>query len=361
MATTHPVLRDLRVPQVVSNLEEILTGFRAYKALKAALDLGLFELLEQEPGLGREEIVRRLKINGMFIRSFLQALVDTGLITQDGDAYQNTETAEHFLVQSSPLFQGDWINEETGQNSWWDALADHLQKEKPEAKAFDQAPRTEFIRALGQALHAGRTAGRGPGGVPLGKNSPTPAWFWTWAGGHGLYAIALCQLNPQLRGVVYDKPHVLPELQRFIDSYQMADRLKPVGGNIDTDDIGSGYDIIIVSHLMYKFRKDLPGFLNKVRQALRPDGLLVSNHWFCAPGCIPNNGLAEMDKAFLSFGHPLCYIEKFHELLEQNGFSLLAAKEIPSTFGTSNLHLACNGQQTGERAECCSTAACCSR
>ncbi len=357
MATKKPLLGDLRVPQVVSNLERILTGFRAYKALKAGLDLGLFELLANEPDIGREDIVRRLRINGGFIRSFLQALVDIGLISQDGDAYRNTETAEHFLLRSSPLFQGDWIEEETGKNSWWDDLAAQLQKEKPEAKAFDKAPRTEFIRALGQRSLRGELQAVTKAVAGWEKFSDA-RMVLDLGGGHGLYAIALCQLNPDLRGVVFEKPHVLPELQNFLDAYQMNDRLKAVGGNIDVDAIGSGYDIIIVSHLMYKFRKNLPDFLQKVCSALQPDGLLVSNHWFCAPGCIPNNGLMEMDKAFLSFGHPLCYIEKFHELLEQNGFSLLTAKEIPSTFGTSNLHLAYKGQVTGEREKCCTTACC---
>jgi len=357
--TSPPILQDLRVPRAITTLEGVLNGFRAYQALQAALDLGVFELLDREPGLGREDIVNRLKINGMFIRSYLLALMDIGLVCEREERYFNTETAECFLVQKSPLYQGDWIEQNTGKASRWNNLARQLQNDKPESYAFDAAPRTDFIRALGQRCLQGELQGV-TREVSSWDGFADARTILDLGGGHGLYAIALCQINSRLRGVIFDKPHVVAETQRFINAYGMSDRLEAVGGDIDSDKIAGGCDIVMASHVLYKFRKDMPRFFHTIRQALRPGGLLVSNHWFCEPGCIPSKGVAEMDKALWSFGHPLCHIEKFDQLLNGCGLTVLSHTEIRGSDATSDLHLAVKAQDAkqrhrGEAAACCPT------
>ncbi|MBI9113100.1 methyltransferase dimerization domain-containing protein [Maridesulfovibrio ferrireducens] len=339
MSTPIPILRDLCVPETASSLEDILNGFRAHQVLKAACELGVFELLSKGQSFEREEIVKRVGINGMFIRSFLLSLMEIGLINEKDEKYSNSDMAETFLVQSSPLYQGGWIEQDTGKDSRWNDLTEHLKKDKPESYAFDQAPKTDFIKALGQRSLRGELQGVAHEVVSWDKFSEARNVL-DLGGGHGLYAIALCQVNTDLQGVIFDKPHVIPETNVFIENYEMSNRLRAQGGDIDTDDIGEGYDIVLASHVLYKFRKNMPEFFRKIRQALKPNGLLVLNHWFCSPGCIPTDGLLEMDKAFLSFGHPLCYIEKFNGLLKDCGFRVISTKDIPGTFGTSNLHLA---------------------
>ena len=97
-----------------------------------------------------------------------------------------------------------------------------------------------------------------------------PSHYWTWGGGHGLYAIALCQANPYLKGVVFDKPHVIGCTNHYIELYQMEGRLSAQGGDICTDSYGSGYDIVIISHVLYKFRKNLEMIFDKVSDCLNP-------------------------------------------------------------------------------------------
>jgi len=355
--TSDSHLHTLRVPRSITTLEGLLNGFRAYQVLKAALDLGLFELLAREGGLGREDIASRLGVNGMFIRSFLLSLVDIGLVAEQGGKYRNTETADCFLVKNRPLYQGDWIEEDTGKASRWGDLAAQLQKMTPDAYAFDLAPRTSFIRALGQRSLRGELQGV-TREIASWDGFPTARTVLDLGGGHGLYAIALCQINPDLHGVVFDKPHIIPETQRFLDAYNMSDRLCATGGDIDADAIEGEYDIVVASHILYKFRKNMPGFFQKVWETLKPGGLLVLNHWFCAPGCLPRGGLVEMDKAFLSFGHPLCHIETFNGLLADCGFDVVSSKEISSTYGTSNLHIAMKAPAIRQSPQCRASSCC---
>ncbi|WP_153306545.1 hypothetical protein [Desulfogranum japonicum] len=45
MMPLHPLLHNLSLPKKAAQLENILNGFRAHQAFKAAFELGLFELL----------------------------------------------------------------------------------------------------------------------------------------------------------------------------------------------------------------------------------------------------------------------------------------------------------------------------
>jgi SAM-dependent methyltransferase len=121
----------------------------------------------------------------------------------------------------------------------------------------------------------------------------------------------------------------------------MVGHVSTQGGDICTDSFGSGFDIIIVSHLLYKFRKELDSFFDKVYEALNPGGLLVTNHWFCATGCTAeDSSVKELGKSLQSFGHPLCHIEDFYKIFENKGFRIIVKSDIPSAHGTSCLQLA---------------------
>ncbi len=48
--------------------------------------------------------------------------------------------------------------------------------------------------------------------------------------------------------------------------------------------LGTGYDIVLISHLMYRFRNDMPFVFRKMHSCLKLGGLFVLNHWFCGPG-----------------------------------------------------------------------------
>lgn len=160
-----------------------------------------------------------------------------------------------------------------------------------------------------------------------------------------MYAIALCQANLGLKAVVFDKPRVIPYTVEYIDWYSMKDRISVQGGDIMQDYPGSGYDIVIISHLLYKFRKDLPAFLSKVSGCLRTGGLLVSNHWFCSPGCsMPPGGLMELDKSLNSFGYPLGHPDDLIASLDKCGFEVLNIRDVTSVYGDSKLYMATKGR-----------------
>lgn len=331
------VLMNLRCPAGVEVIDDMLEGHQRYQVLLSSLDLGLYDFLAARGASPRDEIADALGINGLFIRDFLGVLVEAGFLCLEDDRYRNSHLATAFLVFDSPFYQGDVIRNVT-RNSFWNDLTAVLSGN--ETKRGPGGPSPGFIAALGQKALRGdlqflvQTVA---GGKDFGKAQR----ILDVGGGHGLHTIALCQVNPQLQGVVLDQAGVVETTRRYIAAYGLEDRVTAVVGDIQDDSIGSGYDIVLISHLLYKFRKNLGQIFDTVRASLVPGGLFVSNHWFCAPGCISDGrSVQSLAKTLQSLRHPLCREEEFDALFEAKGFDVIATVLAPATHGSTRLQLA---------------------
>lgn len=341
MTNDRRMLMQLRCPQGIRAVDGIIEGHQRYQVLLAALDLGLFDFLDRKEGADRNEVAKGIGINDMFSRDFLNVLVEAGLLAFDGAQYRNTAVTTDFLLTASPFHQGDVVRSVARNSSWSNLTASLTRKESTQATSGAAAvPGATFITALGQKalrgeLQAVTQAISGWRGFAKARR------ILDVGGGHGLYTIALCQANPGLRGVVLDQAGVVDSAKCAIADHGLSDRITAEVGDICGDSIGTGYDIVLVSHLLYKFRRNLSPIFDTVRASLNPGGLFVSNHWFCAPGCgAEEHAVQGLTKALQSFGHPLCREEEFDRLFVEKGFSIVTTASAMTTFGPTRLQLA---------------------
>lgn len=341
MTNDRQLLMDLRFPQGIGAVDGILDGYRRYQALLAALDLDLFEFLDGKGAVNRNGIAEGIGINGMFCRDFLNVLVEAGLIAFDGEQYRNTRTAMDFLLPGRPFYQGDVVRNVVRNSSWSDLTALLIRKEPVQGKSgASSGPSAAFISALGQTALRGelQTVTQAIAGW---RGFEKARRMLDVGGGHGLYAIALCQANPRLQGVVLDQAGVVATTKRHIADHQLEGRVTAVVGDVCGGSIGSGYDIVFTSHLLYKFRKNLGPIFDAAHASLNPGGLFVSNHWFCASGCtVEESALQGLSKAMQSFGHPLCREEEFDRLFAEKGFDIVTTTSAMAAFGPTRLQLA---------------------
>ena len=333
-------LIDIRIGEEISSIDTVIEGYKSYQVLRAALALDLFDWLDEHGPTLREEIGKALSINGMFTRSFFQTLIDLGYLSVNDDRFGITDLASRLLVRSSPAYQGDWILNAADTAGQWSNLAGTLALTAPKNTGFSEGPSPQFLKAAGERALRGEVQG---------ITKILIAWegfrnaekLLDIGGGHGLYAIAACQQNPRLHAVVFDKPHVVDLTRDYIQSYGMEDRITVMAGDIVTEDSGSGYDVVLISHLLYKFRADLPAIFKKVGTSLKPRGLFVSNHWFCGPVCgAGSSGVRELDRSLHSYGHPLCHPDDFAAAMFMNGLVVTKRATIASNFGESQVHVA---------------------
>jgi SAM-dependent methyltransferase len=146
-------------------------------------------------------------------------------------------------------------------------------------------------------------------------------------GGNGALLVALLERRPDLRGIVFDLPHVAAEAEERIRAAGLADRCQAVAGNF-FDGVPEGGDVYILSHILHGYEHDRArDVLQRVRQAIADDGrLLIHDGVVAAPN---EPGLKLMDLLMLTLGGRERTEGEWRALLPAGGFELVEIQPAP--------------------------------
>jgi cyclopropane fatty-acyl-phospholipid synthase-like methyltransferase len=75
-------------------------------------------------------------------------------------------------------------------------------------------------------------------------------------GGSGAYSIAFAKANPVLTADILDLASVAPIAQRHIQEEGVTDRVSTRVGDLRSDPLGSGYDLILVSAICHMLSEE---------------------------------------------------------------------------------------------------------
>jgi predicted O-methyltransferase YrrM len=315
-------ISQIDFPEEISIIDSIMDGYKYYQMIYSALKLGFFDkMIEMGPASPRE-IAETVSVNGMFVRSILSALEDISFVKSDEDGYMLTKQAETFLSKKSLFYQGDLIMDLGRDESPWNDLETVLER-KGSPKLIQKEVDELQIRSLAQQCIRGEAQNVLRGIISRPEFSEHKKLL-DIGGSHGLYSIGLCQENNALSATIIEHQEVVPLTSSSISEYWVDDRITVQEGDIENLEAvpEDGYDIILLSHQLYQYRRKMDETLEKIVEMLNPGGTLVLNHRFCSPQCEikPGDGIREIDRALTSFGHPLCHPEGLKDVLEKIGF-----------------------------------------
>ena len=99
--------KEIAVPPAIpSKLQELIYAFRESKALFAACDLGIFDLLQSDAPQSAKQISSKMNANVDATTRLMDTLVALELLekTKEGESwlYSNTNMSKEFLTKSSP-------------------------------------------------------------------------------------------------------------------------------------------------------------------------------------------------------------------------------------------------------------------
>jgi len=251
-------------------------------AVRVALECRLFTHLDTFSRA--DELAARLSLNAANTGYLLEVLWGMELLERDTAAmprYRNQPLASRYLHTESDDYCGDallfrhhivrqvgaqlgeWVRNGTPamtadtatlQRGWAQAARVQIAQEQ---RAVTAPIARELCAALPQFQRARRL-------LDLG-------------GGPGLVAIALAQMQPSLTGVVFEYPETAAVAQEHIDQAGLSPRLHAIGGDLNTDDFGTDYDLVWCSSVLH-FVADIPALLKRLYHAMRPGGVLVCGH-----------------------------------------------------------------------------------
>ena len=250
-------------------------------ALAATLELGIFDALDTPRTAA--QLAAGLDLNAPHTALLLELLWSMRLLENNGaGGYRCTTTALQYFCRSSPAFCGDaWLYRLHALRHFGTQLSTLVRDGgKPTLSSYNTASGVNWALAAQQQIGQEQRAVTMRAALSVMQriapfSSPdTRLRLLDAGGGPGWVAIALAQAHAGLQGTVFDWPETVAVAAANIAHAGLSARLDTLGGDLDSDDPGSGYDLIWCSSVLH-FVRDLPAALRKLHAALRPGGVLV--------------------------------------------------------------------------------------
>lgn len=255
-----------------------LLGAGGLQALSAAIEVGLLDHLASHGPASGEEVAGALDLDVATTEALLSFLAPLGYVKAKRGSYEVTGMTERWILDSSPGSLGRWLR-------FWQELVlpyvdEHLPKalrgEPPDGSFYDWLGQAPGRWALAQATFedlAEVVADEIVDKVPVPEDA---ARLLDIGGGHGRYAMALCQAHPGLEATVLDLEAPLASARANLDGDPLADRISLQAGDYLVDDLGHGFDVVLVFNVLHGHRApEAQQVVSRAAEALAPGGLLV--------------------------------------------------------------------------------------
>lgn len=227
-------------------VREMARSFWYSAILRAAIKLDVFALLEDR-ALTYQEVADSLGASPRYTQAFLDCCVVLELLEESAGKFTNSSNASSFLVKGKDSYVGDHVLHHT--NTWvsWGRL-DEVIKDGKTLLPFETGfvdPDTYWTNYM-TGQHNRATSGQSRQLVE-NVDLRDKRNLIDLGGGAASYSIALCEANPQLKAVVVDQKEPLRIARPLVEQSTMTDRITLLEGSFFETDLGTGYDVCLIS------------------------------------------------------------------------------------------------------------------
>jgi len=258
---------------------ETLRGFMPSRALLTALELDVFTAIG--PGATAPQLATKIHTGPRATEMLLNALVSLHLLAKKSDVFSNTPTSARFLSADSKDNARPGLLHNVNLWDSWSTLTDCLRQDHQVAVSpsggRDESSTRAFIAAMDRnakerAAQVVSAAGNGfQRMLDLG-------------GGSAAYSIAFAHANPELSVEVIDQPSVVPLTREYIHAAELDTRITVRPGDMRSDELGHGYDLVLLSAIAHMFSpEENRNLLARIYRALSPNGKLVLQDFILDP------------------------------------------------------------------------------
>ena len=258
-------------------LEKVRVAWES-RIILTAVELEVADALSNAK-LTPSEVADRLGTNARATDLLLNAMVALGLAEKHEGRFTNSTLASKYLVRGAKNYRGAGLRHHANMWKSWSSLTEVVRSGKPPRDETDR-PEDEyhdFVRAMydfgWERAHL----------LAKAFDLSSVESMLDLGGGPGSYVIALCGRNPKMRGVLFDKQPALDVAKEIVKKHGAEKQVMLKAGDFFTDDIGAGYDLVLVSHVIHSYaEKENKLILEKVLGALVNGGLLILQDFFLA-------------------------------------------------------------------------------
>lgn len=230
------------------DLLQLSGGYWNTCTLHAGVKLDIFSCLADSP-MSTSELAQKISADERGLGMLLHALTAMELLQNDEDRFRSTDFSTTFLSKKSDSYMGHIIMHHHHLMDGWSRLDEAVISGGPVRQSLSheatETERESFL--MGMFNLASINAPRIAETLDLSGHKK----MLDLAGGPGTYAIHFCLQNPDLTAVVYDLPATRPFAEQTIQRFGLSNRITFQAGDIVTEQLGTGYDLIWISHLMH--------------------------------------------------------------------------------------------------------------
>lgn len=258
---------------------DTINAYQRTAALRAAIDLDLFTLIgDSECTAG--DLAERANASPRGIRILCDYLAVVSLLAKAGGRYRLTLTSAVFLSRKSPacmastarflnspkLMAGFANFTETVRRG--STLLGTGGVNEPEFSEW-----VTFAESMTPLMHSASNAIA----EHCGESNGNQVRVLDIAAGHGLFGITVATRLPNAEITAQDWPNVLEVAHRNAKRAGVADRYRLLPGSVFDVDLGSGYDVVLLTNLLHHF--DPPSckqILRRIHRSLADNGRLIN-------------------------------------------------------------------------------------
>jgi ubiquinone/menaquinone biosynthesis C-methylase UbiE len=270
-ASSNPAVRPDRILEMV-------WGYAPPIILGTAIQCRVFDLLDAGPKTV-EELAAASGNSVRGLRALANALVGFNFLTKTPEGrYALTPESATFLVSSKPGYLGKFA-EFSGLKMihTWLPLPEIVRTGKPNTAVNQQDEGAAFFQELVEPIFAMSYPATQIAGQALGlANAKTPVKVLDIGTGSGVWGIGLAQQSPQVSVTAQDLPNVLDVTRQMAARFGVADRFRFLPGDFHTIDLGTGFNLVTIGHILHMESVDQNRqLLKRVAAAMAPKGTVV--------------------------------------------------------------------------------------
>ena len=313
---------------------DTVTAYQRSAAIKAAVQLNIFSIIGSEQKTVNE-IADAAGAAERGVRILCDALTVMGFLIKADGRYSLTDSSAAFLDKNSPMYLGsivDFILDPVvtrGFDDFTNAVKQGGTTITSDGSVDPESPMwVTFARAMAPLAMATATA--------IGERLDFPTdrelKVLDIAAGHGLFGITVARKYPNAQIYAADWPNVLTVATENAEKFGVSDRHHLIAGSAFDSDLGSGYDLILLTNFLHHFDKPTcEGFLRKLNNALAEDGQVITSEMIPNEDRVSPPGEAMFSMIMLAgtpAGDAYTFAE-LREMFENAGFS--KNEQIPLT------------------------------
>jgi (2Fe-2S) ferredoxin/2-polyprenyl-3-methyl-5-hydroxy-6-metoxy-1,4-benzoquinol methylase len=262
------------------DVNRTLRGFQESRVALTAVELDLFTAVGS--GATVEQAATKVGGDPRATEMLLNALVAMGWLAKNDAVFSNTPSSARYFVTGSA---DDWhIATLHLAHLWetWSTLTKCVRAGTSVTRQAMAGRGEDWTTAFIAAMHRNARA-RAPL-VVSAVGTEGVSRMLDVGGGSGAYSIAFASAKANLEVDLLDLAEVLPIAQGHIESAGLAGRIRTRPGDLRVDQLGEGYDLVLVSAICHMLgvaeNKDL---LKRCFQALVPEGRVVIQDFILEP------------------------------------------------------------------------------